>query len=787
MNKFNLLIFLIILLAGPVLGQQKYTLSGYIRDAASGENLTGAVIRLKDQPSIGVSANNYGFFSLTLPAGQYTLLSQFLGYSPQEITVELNQNQQLNILLVPGSVQVQEVIISAKRPDEQVKSTQMGLITLPMEQIKTLPVLFGETDIIKTVQLLPGIKSGGEGNTGFYVRGGGADQNLVLLDEAVVYNPGHLFNFFSVFNSDAIRHSTIIKGNMPARYGGRLASVLDISTKEGNREKLKVAGGIGLIASRLSVEGPLHRRKASFMVSGRRTYLDVLANPFLRKAGQSSVPYYFYDLNAKVNYTLSRRDRLYLSSYLGRDQGAFDLTDGRFKADFNWGNQMAVARWNHVFSDKSFLNVSAIYNRYRFLFNSHFDNYSSRLDSGVEDVSLKADFEYYPNVRHTLQYGGQYTRHLVTPRTGTAQTDEGLNFSTDRIRSKTVHEGAVYLSDDWSLSSDLTVNIGLRLSGLRQRGPFTQYNFLPDGNLADSVKYGAGQKVKDFFTLEPRFSFRYAVQPSASIKVGISRNAQYLHLVSNAYTALPVDIWVPSSALVKPQYSWQYAAGYFRNFKDNTYEASVEVYYKTLQNQLEYRAGYVPGPLNKDLEYEFVAGTGRTYGAEFLIRKNQGNWQGWLGYTLSRATRQFADLNQGRSFPARSDRRHDLSIVVSYKWRERWTWGGTFVAGTGQAVTLPERRYTVEDATVYQYGARNGFRMQPFHRLDLSATYQKKPRPRLRSSWTFAVYNVYGRHNPFFYYLNNQGNPYDGSLVVQAKKVSVFPFPIPSVTWNFNF
>lgn len=691
------------------------------------------------------------------------------------------------MLLPPASVQVQEVVISGKRPDEQVKNTQMGQVILPMEQVKTLPVLFGEIDIMKTVQLLPGIKSGGEGNTGFYVRGGGADQNLVLLDEAVVYNPGHLFNFFSVFNGDAIRHSTIIKGNMPARYGGRLASVLDISMKEGNREKLKTAGGLGLISSRLTVEGPLARQKASFILSGRRTYLDVLANPFLRKSGENEVPYYFYDLNAKVNYTLSRRDRLYVSGYLGRDVGAFDLSDGRFRADFNWGNKIAIARWNHLFSDKLFLNVAAVYNHYRFIFNSHFDNYDSRLDTGVEDLGLKADFDYYPSLRHTLQYGVHYTKHLVTPRSGTALTDEGVTFLTDRVRRKQTHEAAFYLADDWVLTDGLTVNLGLRASGWRQAGPFTQFTFTPDGQITDSVTYRARQKVKDFWALEPRFSFRYALQPTASVKAGISRNAQYLHLVSNAYTALPIDIWVPSSALVKPQYAWQYAAGYFRNFRNNTFEASVEIYYKTLANQLEYREGYVPGPMNKDLEYEFVTGSGRTYGAEFFIRKNQGRWQGWLGYTLSRATRQFAELNQSRPFPARSDRRHDLSLVSSYKWTNRWTLGGTFTLGTGQAVTLPERRYLVEGATVYQYGARNGFRMQPNHRLDVSATYQKNQDRRLRSSWTFAVYNLYGRHNPFFYYINNQGNPYDGSLAVKAKKVSVFPMPIPSVTWNFSF
>ncbi|QNF35186.1 TonB-dependent receptor [Adhaeribacter swui] len=786
MNKLFFTLFFL-LLTNLVAGQQKFTISGYIRDAVSGESLIGATIRVQEISNQGSTTNNYGFYSITLPAGSYTILAQYLGYRSREFKVDLKANYQQNILLEVASVQVEEVVISDRKPDEQVKSTQMSQVILPIEQVKTLPVLFGETDILKTVQLLPGIKSGGEGNTGFYVRGGGVDQNLILLDEAVVYNPGHLFNFFSVFNGDAIRNTTVIKGNMPVRYGGRLASVLDISMKEGNKEKLRAEGGVGLIASRLLVEGPLAQQKSSFMVSGRRTYLDVLANPFLKNTEQGGVPFSFYDLNAKVNYTLSRQDRLYLSGYLGNDKGSFDLSDGRFKADFNWGNKIAVARWNHLFSDKLFLNVSAVYNQYRFIFDSHFDNYSSKLDTGVKDASLKVDFDYYPSVRHTLQYGLHYTKHLVTPRTGTAQTDEGVDFSTDRVRRKQVHEAALYLSDDWNLSDRLALNLGLRWSGLRQTGPYTQFNLTPAGNLIDSVTYRANQKVKEYLTLEPRLSFRYSVTNSSSVKGGVSRNAQYLHLVSNAYTALPVDIWVPSSVLVKPQYSWQYTAGLFKNLKENQYEASVEVYYKTLENQLEYRDGYVPGPLNKDLEYEFVVGNGRSYGAEFFVRKNQGKWQGWLGYALARTTRTFPDLNKGKPFPARSDRRHDLSLVSSYKYHANWTLGGTFTYGTGQSVTLPERRYVIEDAVVYQYGARNGFRMQATHRLDVSATYQKKRDGWLQSSWTFAVYNLYGRHNPFFYYIDNEGSPYNNSLSIKAKKVSVFPFPIPSVTWNFSF
>jgi hypothetical protein len=787
---------LLVVFASPVAAQNtplapasRFTVSGYVRDARTGESLTGATVVVKELPATGTSANTYGFYSLTLPAGAYTLVAMYVGYSQQEIPVMLTSSQQLNLSLSPTAYQVQEVEIvgGQQERDRNVQSTQMGEIMLPMAQIRNLPVLFGEVDILKTIQLLPGVQSGGEGNTGFYVRGGGADQNLVLLDEAVVYNPGHLFNFFSVFNGDAIRNTTLIKGNMPARYGGRLSSVLDISMKEGNNQQFQAEGGIGLIASRLTLQGPIVKEKASFMVSGRRTYLDQVAGPFLRNTSQGGVPYYFYDLNAKVNYTLSNRDRLFLSGYFGRDEGSFTLPSGRLKADFGWGNSTATARWNHLFNDRLFMNVSAIYNDYNFTFDVDFENLTSRLETGVNDYNAKVDFDYFPSVKHHIQYGANYTFHKLRPRNGQAQSAEGEVFSTDRVLEKYAHETALYLSDDWALTDRLSVHLGLRASRFDQVGPFTGYTFSSNGAIADSMTYGRGERVRSFWALEPRFSARYTLNAASSVKAGITRTAQYLHLVSNSYTALPLDIWVPSSRLVLPQLGLQYAAGYFRNLSDNQYEASVEVYYKDLQNQLEFGESYAPGPMNRDLEFEFVRGRGWSYGLEFFLRKNAGDLQGWIGYTLSRTTRQFAELNEGRPFPARFDRRHDISAVATYTLTDRWTLGSTFVYGTGQAITMPERRYLIEGTVTYQYGDRNSFRMEPFHRLDFSATLKNKPKSdrKIKSSWTFAVYNAYSRRNPFFYYIDAEGDLFADDLRLQAKKVALIPFPVPSVTWNF--
>ncbi len=782
-----LLLLLALLNGAAAVAQEQYTLRGRVLHATTGEALVGASLSLKQNRSVGAVTDKDGSFLLTAPAGSYSLVAQYLGFEVLETQVDLFQNRLLTLRLEPVAYGVREVEIVATRQPPLTQTPTMGEIELPMETIKTLPVLFGEVDILKTIQLMPGVKSGGEGFTGFYVRGGGADQNLVMLDEAVVYNSGHLLNFFSVFNSDAIQNSTLIKGNILARYGGRLSSVLDVSMREGSMEEYKAEGGIGLIASRLAVQGPLLKEKASFLIAARRTYMDAVMGPFLQNTEQGGLPYYFYDLNGKVVYHLTEKDKLYLSGYYGRDNGSFRLSAGRFDADFGWGNATASARWNRSISDRASFNVSAIYSRYDFAFNWDFGGFNTAVTTGVGDYTLKADFDYKPSVRHHVQYGAQYSYHVLKPRAGSAEGAEGFNFSTDRVRPKYTHEGALYVADDIDVTDRLLLSLGLRVSSFQQTGPYAVYAFDENLRVTDSVAFGAREKVKLYQALEPRFALRYSLSGASSLKAAFTRSAQYLHLVSNAYTTLPLDVWVPSSALVEPQLGTQYALGYFRNFRKNEYEASMEVYYKEMQNQLEYREGYAPGPSNRDLEYEFVKGSGTSYGAEFFMRKNYGAVQGWLGYTPSNTTRTFPDLNQGRTFPARYDRRHDASVVVSYKTDSRWTFGGSFVYGTGQATTLPVRRYYIEGTVNYQYGARNSFRMEPFHRLDLSATLEGKKGKKLQSSWTFSVYNVYGRRNPFLYYIDNEGLPYSQESKVQAKKLSIIPFPLPSATWNFSF
>ncbi|MFD2244808.1 TonB-dependent receptor [Pontibacter ruber] len=784
---YTYLYFVLLLLpAFPLAAQQPFTVSGRVLDAQNGQPLAGATVFLKERASVGGVSDQEGRYTLSAPAGNYTLAAKYIGYEQQEISLQLFQNRTVDIRLSPSTYQVQEVEIIGARQPTVTETPAMGQIDLPMESIKALPVLFGEADIIKTVQLLPGVKSGGEGNTGFYVRGGGADQNLVLLDDAVVYNPGHLFNFFSVFNSDAIRNTTLLKGNMPARYGGRLSSVLDIEIKQGDMTKTKAEGGIGLIASRLTVQGPLVKEKASYMVSGRRTYVDALFSPFLRDTEQGGVPYFFYDLNGKITYQLTEKDRLYFSGYYGKDVGSLKLSSGRFVADFHWGNATATARWNHLFNNRHFVNVTGALSDYNFLFGWDYGGISTAVETGVRNYTFKVDFDYTPSVRHQLQYGAIYTYHSLRPRTGSAETQEGETFSTGRVRTKFAHETALYVSDDWNVTDRLLLSLGLRSSYFLQVGPFNLYHYDENELAVDSVKYGDGEKVKDFHAWEPRIAARYKLSEQASVKAGYTRSAQYLHLVSNAYTTLPLDVWVPSSALVEPQRATQYALGYFHTFKKNQYEGSVEVYYKEMENQLEYREGYAAGPSNRDLEYEFVTGSGESYGVELFLRKNYGDLQGWVGYTLSYTNRTFPDLNQGKTFPARFDRRHDGSLVLTYKYNPRWTFGSTFVYGTGQATTLPVRRYIIEGTVNYQYGERNSFRMEPFHRLDLSATLAGNPGKKISSSWTFAIYNVYGRRNPFLYYIDSEGTPYGNDTNVQAKKVSIIPFPLPSVTWNFN-
>jgi hypothetical protein len=767
----------------PKISPNKFTLSGYVRDSLSVESLIGASIVINGSGK-GVNSNNYGFYSITLEEGKYEIMVSFAGYHSKVIEADLNQNVQYNFQLLPQGY-LEEVIVSSRKRDANVKSSQMGRIDLSINQIKSVPVLMGETDILKTLQLLPGVRNAGEGNTGLYVRGGGPDQNLILLDDAIVYNTGHLFGFFSIFNADAIKNTTLIKGGMPPQYGGRLSSVLDVAMKEGNMKKIEVDGGLGLIASRLSVQGPIIKDKASFIVSARRTYIDVLTKPFIPKSNPAyGSGYYFYDLNTKVNYKFSDRDRIYLSGYFGRDVFKFRNSERGFKADIPWGNATGTLRWNHVFNRKLFANTTAVYNSYNFSFGAAQNDFEIKLSSGIRDVGVKLDFDYYPAPQHKLKFGGIATYHTFIPNvlSGRQGTNE---FKPDNVNKKYALETGIYVQDDWEISDKLQLNAGLRYSTFSQLGPHTIYEKDANDNRIDSIVYNSGV-VKTYGGPEPRLSLRYAINEETSVKAAVSRNLQYIHLVSNAGSTLPTDLWVPSTYRVQPQKSWLYALGLFKNFNNNLFETSVEVYYKNMENQIEYGEGYTPSL--DDPEEDFVFGRGWSYGSEFFINKARGKLTGWIGYTLSWTRRKFPGLNDGETYYAKFDRRHDLSVVGMYELNKKWKFSAVFVYGSGNATTLPERFYLVNGVLTQEYSKLNQYRLPAYHRLDFSATLtpQNRENKKLKTSWVFSIYNVYSRLNPYFIYFDQTGTATSGDLKIEALKVSLFPI-IPAVTWNFKF
>ncbi len=764
------------------LGQQ-YTISGYVQENESGENLIG--VSIYDQQTYkGTASNQYGFYSLSMPEGEYTIIYSFIGYKSITKKIILNKDLRLNIELVSDAILTEEVIVTGERLDKNVSSSNMSQAKIEVDNIKQLPVILGEVDILKSAQLLPGIQSGGEGNSGLYVRGGGPDQNLILLDEAVVYNAAHLFGFFSVFNADAIKDINIIKGGMPAEYGGRLSSVLDISMKDGNNKEYEVDGGIGLLSSRLTVQGPVQKEKSSFIVSGRRTYVDVLSKPFMPEDNAfSGSGYYFYDLTTKINYRISDKDRLYLSGYFGRDVFSFANTDNDIGIEIPWGNATTSLRWNHLFHDKLFMNTSIIFSDYRFEFNIAQQDFELKIFSGINDWNTKVDFLYQPNQRNTIKFGANYTYHEFTPGNASGKSGE-VTFEPDEIYKQYSNEGALYLSDDFEVSDALKVHAGLRYSSFQHSGYISFRDYIRNDLTGDDDNYRH---------IEPRLSFRYRLSPTSSIKGAYTQNYQYIHLATTSSVSLPTDLWVPSSAGIEPKFADQYAFGYFKNLKDNMYETSIEAYYKEMTNLIEYKEGELPEDnTNSSSDDSFAFGDGESYGVELLIKKNKGKTTGWIGYTLSKTTRFFDDVNGGNPFPAKYDRRHDLSITASHKLSEKWNLSAVFVYATGNAITLPSERYVIGTNVYTEYTSRNGFRMDPYHRLDIGATYTPKKKKKFQSSWNFSIYNVYSRKNPYFIYFalepndGEDGSFSEGNVTPKAYQVSIFPI-LPSITWNFNF
>jgi len=767
--------------------QKKVTISGYVKDSASGETLLGANIYLKENLK-GVTANAYGFFSLTVEPGEYTLVSSFIGYENLIQKIKLEKDMTINIELKKISVQANVIDVSDDRSKQNTESTRMGTIELQMEDVKKLPVLFGEVDILKSITLLPGVQSSGEGNSGLYVRGGGPDQNLILLDGATVYNASHLFGFFSVFNGDAIKSVSLVKGGMPAQYGGRLSSVLDITMKEGNMRRWEVEGGIGAIASRLTIQGPVLKNKLAVIASARRTYLDLITKPFI----SSNSPfrgsgYYFYDANVKINYKISEKDRLYLSGYFGRDVFSFKDAEIAFRSSIIWGNATTTLRWNHLFNKKLFSNLTALFTDYKFEFDGNQNEFRFKLFSGIRDLGLKGDFNYYPASGHDVKFGFEYVNHRFKPSNVTFAS-QILDVKPPEPILYFSNEASVYASDDWDLNRRLRVNLGFRSTFYAFNGRFVRYVKDELGATIDTIYYKKNQLIKPYFRTEPRFSARFLLGENTSIKASYTMNWQFIQLASRATVSLPFDVWLPTTEYVVPQLSQQVAVGFFQNFLEDMIETSMELYYKPMQNLIEFMDGADPAQtLNSNIDNTLVQGKGRAWGGEVFIRKNKGNWTGWIGYTLAWTNRTFPQLNNGKTFWAKYDRRHDLSVVINYDINRRFNASAVFVYATGNTLTLPQNLYFIEERLVTEFAERNSYRFAPYHRLDLAATYiLSKPNSKLHSSLTFSIYNVYSRWNPFFIYYDSSGSFSDGTFKLKAKQVSLFPI-IPSITWNFKF
>jgi len=771
---FYLLLFSITSISFSLSAQQRFAISGTVRDASTGETLIGATVKLQSATqNSGIATNAYGFYSITAAEGEYSLIVSYSGYKSNTQKITLNKALKINIELAAVS-DLQEVVISAsERKNENVKSSQMGLNKINMADLDNVPVLLGEKDVLKTIQLLPGVKAGGEGNTGFFVRGGASDQNLILLDEATVYNSSHLLGFFSTFNADAIKDVSLYKGGMPSQYGGRLSSVLDVKMQDGNDKEYGLEGGIGLIASRIKAEGPIVKNKSSFMLSARRTYVDLL----LKASGDSALKnntLNFYDINAKMNYKFDDKNTLYLSGYFGQDNiGIKDL----FAND--WGNTTATVRLNHVFNNRLFSNTSFIFNKYSYAIELLDENSNAKVKSLIRDFNFKEDLQYYSN-NHILRFGLQATHHRIAPSDIT--TSAGSSFNPLSIDNRYGMEFAVYASDEWTLSDKFNVLYGLRLSQFSLLGPGIINTYDNKGEVSSSKTYKSGDFVKNYFNLEPRLSASYTLNEKNSIKASYNRNTQNIHILSNSGTSSPTDQYVMSSNNIKPEIADQVALGFFKNSESNAYEFSAEVYYKWLQNQIDYRDA-AELTANKDVESELLYGKGRAYGLELYGKKTKGKLTGWVSYTLSKTERQFDEINKGKYFNAKQDRTHDLALVAMYNLSRRWSLSANYIYSTGNAVTYPAGKYNVGGLTTYYYTERNANRMPYTSRLDLGATLKAKETKKFRSSWTFSVYNALNRKNPYSIQFRDKENDPTRTEAVQTSLFGI----IPSVTYNFKF
>jgi hypothetical protein len=786
-NKMLYLGLLLLCTCLPGLAQTKHTVSGYVKDNNNGEGLIGVSVYVREAQT-GVVTNSYGFYSITLPDGAYTLVFSYIGYQKVTREVTLDGDKTVSIEMSDESNQLQEVTVSTQREDENVKSIEMSVNKVEMKTIRKMPALLGEVDLIRSIQLLPGVTTVGEGASGFNVRGGDVSQNLVLLDEAPVYNSSHLFGFFSVFNPDAVKDVKLIKGGIPAQYGGRISSILDVRGKEGNAKKREINGGIGTIFSRLTYEQPFAKSKGSFIIAGRRSYIDVLAKPFLNSDLRDS-KFYFYDLTAKVNYRVGDKDTFYASGYFGKDV----FGGGDF--GFGWGNATATARWNHIFSNKLFLNLTGYYSNYDYSLgqNQNDPQAKDRFDwkSKIISYSVKPDFTFYITPNNQLTFGGQYIYYDTRPGKAVAVSEgEETDIS---LEPRYADESALYIGNEQKVNDRISLQYGVRFSYFRSLGPGIEYLYqsakpgerrLP---MFPGITYKRGDVIQNYSNWEPRASLNIGVTDNASIKASYNRTAQYLHLLSNTAASSPLDVWTLSSMHIAPEKADQVALGWFQNIQSNTYEASVEVYYKKLYNQID----YVPASdllLNQFVPGDLLFGKGRAYGAEFYLKKNKGKLTGWVSYTLSRTERLVESINNNDWFPARFDKPHNFTSVAIYEVRPRLSLSANFTIASGTPATFPTNRFNWQNFPIgHNYnGARNNSRIPAYHRLDLAATYT--PKRKLfktgQGEWVFSVYNVYNRRNPFSVYTRaNEDTP----LRTEAVRYAVIGSLVPAVTYNFKF
>lgn len=768
-------ILLSLLLAMFFLGvysQDMYTLSGTVRSERTGETVINASVKIV-KSNEGASSNEYGFYSISLSAGEYEIEFSAVGYETVTEKIALSKNMVRNISLPEEIKNLEHVSITANTKGRTITGTQMGVERLTVNEMKSIPMLLGERDILKAIQLLPGIKQAGDGNSGFYVRGGSADQNLILLDEAQVYNASHLLGFFSTFNSDAIKDITVYKGGMPAQYGGRLSSVLDVKMNEGNNQDFEVSGGVGLISAKLNIEGPIQKGRSSFLVSGRRTYADL----FVPLSSDSSIRnnrLYFYDYNAKVNYRLSNKDNIYLSGYLGRDYLKLDQQFG-----IDWGNVTGTLRWNHIFNSKLFSNTSFIYSD--FDYNININNTSNNLNifSEIQDINLKQEFQWYAGGRHTVRFGFNSTYHKIKP--GQVTSSGKTSYNDFYLQNRYSWDNAVFATDTWKAQSWLNFTYGVRVSSFSILGPGDFYSIDAEGNVVDTMTYKKGALVKTYLNVEPRLAASFIINPTSSIKASYVRNVQNLHLIANSTTSAPTDKWLASTNIIKPEIADLVSLGWYKNFSDNRYEFSTEAYYKKMYNQIDYRTG-ADVFTNDAIESQILFGIGRAYGWELLLKKQTGKTTGWIGYTLSKTERRIEGINDGQWYNARQDRTHDIAIVFNHQLNKKWNLAANWVFYTGDAVTFPKGKYIIDNQVVFYYTKRNAERMPSYHRLDLGATWLLKDRKKFRSELAFSLFNAYGRENPYMItFRQNEEDP----TRTEAVKTSLFKF-VPSISYNFK-